>query len=77
MGIDIKMWGCAKNKQADGYWARDGIMISPSMRTKEGDPVGVYRMVWVPYRMSRECRYDKRDDDWRCRGCTRERVTTE
>lgn len=69
----LKPYGCLSKPQGDGYWARDGLVLAADQRTSDGELVGVYRMVWVPYRMSRECRYDKRDDDWRCRGCTRER----
>lgn len=67
----MNQWGCANRPAKEGFWAQDGWLT-----TESGQPYQP-KFVWVPYRMSHECRYDKRDDDWRCRGCTRERVTTE
>lgn len=69
----LKPWGCANTPPADGYWAKDGMVLEDRM---DGEKVAFYRMTWVQNRMSRECRYDKRDEDWRCRGCTRERMST-
>jgi hypothetical protein len=66
----MNQWGCANRPAKEGFWAQDGWLT-----TESGQPYQP-KFVWVPYRMSRECRYDKRDDDWRCRGCTRERKNT-
>lgn len=52
------------------FWARDGLFHFRMF----GLILSVYRMRWVPFVMSTACHYDKRDEDWRCRGCARERA---
>lgn len=66
----MNQWGCANRPAKEGFWAQDGWLT-----TESGQPYQP-KFVWVPYRMSQGCGYDKIDEDARCAGCTRERKNT-
>lgn len=51
-----------------GYWAQNGV-ISLFVRLLVRLRILVRRAVWVPHRMSRDCKHDKRATDPGCTGC--------
>lgn len=57
-------YSCGVNPVVEGYYTMDRVYF----------PNGkwVYRQVFVPHTMSRDCRYDKRPTDPRCGGCKRQ-----
>ncbi len=65
--IDPFYYGCYNKPTAETLWVKDGMIQA---NTSEGD-IACYRMKEIPNRMSRDCRYDLRATDPRCRGCER------
>lgn len=62
----IHAYGCHNKPTVDGYWANDGLLIHED---GNGSRITCYKQVWVPNVMTRGCKYDRRHEDWSCRGC--------
>jgi hypothetical protein len=60
-------YGCHNKTAAAGHWMKDGHIMAQSLT---GVPISQQRMRFVPFRNTRECGYDKRLTDERCKGCS-------
>jgi len=62
-------YGCHNTETLDGYYAANGTIVR-SVHPHEVKEI-VTLATYVPFRMSRNCMYDKRAEDKRCVGCNK------
>lgn len=62
-------YACYDKPIAKGHYVKDGMEEAD---TTEGR-IACYKLKWIPFVMSTDCRYDKKAGDPRCGGCNRQR----